>query len=78
MLALAGGAVGIAVASLAVYLFRPLIIGLMSTPFLYPAPLPLAGLGLGALGLALIGVTLAALIPALRISFQDASISMRE
>jgi len=78
LLALAGGAVGIAVASLAVYLFRPLIIGLMSTPFLYPAPLPLAGLGLGALGLALIGVTLAALIPALRISFQDASISMRE
>ena len=78
LLAVAGGAVGIAVASLAVYLFRPLIMGLMSTPFLYPAPLPLAGLGLGALILVLAGVSLAALIPALRISFQEPSISMRE
>ncbi len=78
LLALAGGTVGIAVASLAVNLFRPLIMGLMNTPFLYPAPLQLAGLGLGALGLALLGVTLAALIPALRISFQDPAISMRE
>ena len=78
LLALAGGAVGIAVASLAVYLFRPLIMGMMSTPFLYPAPLPLAGLGLGALVLVLAGVSLAALIPALRISFQEPSISMRE
>jgi putative ABC transport system permease protein len=78
LLALAGGVVGIAVACLAVYLFRPLIIGLMRTPFLYPAPLPLAALGLGALALALISVILAALIPALRISFQEPSISMRE
>jgi putative ABC transport system permease protein len=78
LLALVGGAVGIAVASLAVYLFRPLIMGLMNTPFLYPAPLQLAGLGLGALGRALLGVALAALIPALRISFQDPAISMRE
>lgn len=78
LLASAGGVVGIAVASLAVYLFRPLIMGLMNTPFLFPAPLPLVGLGVGALALALIGVTLAALIPALRISFQDPAISMRE
>jgi putative ABC transport system permease protein len=78
LLALAGGVVGIAVASLAVYLFRSLIMGLMNTPFLFPAPLSLAGLGLGALVLALLGVTLAALIPALRISFQDPAISMRE
>jgi putative ABC transport system permease protein len=78
LLALAGGAVGIAVASLAVYLFRPLIIGLMGTPFLYPAPLSLVGLGLGALALALTSVILAVLIPALRISFQDPVVSMRE
>ena len=78
LLALAGGATGIAVAGLAVYLFRPLIIGLMGTPYLYPAPLQLAGLGLGALALALLGVILAALIPALRISFQEPAISMRE
>lgn len=78
LLALAGGGVGIAVSSLAIYLFRTLIINLMGVPFLFPAPLELAGLGLGALGLALLGVTLSALIPALRISFQDPAVSMRE
>jgi putative ABC transport system permease protein len=78
LLALTGGVTGIFIAGLAVYLFRPLIIGLMGTPFLYPAPLPLVGLGLGALALALVGVTLAALFPTLRISFQDPDISMRE
>jgi ABC-type lipoprotein release transport system permease subunit len=63
---------------LAIYLFRTLIVDLMGFPFLFPAPLQLAGLGLGALVLALLGVTLAALIPALRISLQDPAISMRE
>jgi ABC-type lipoprotein release transport system permease subunit len=47
-------------------------------PFLFPAPPQLAGLGLGAIALALLGVTLAALIPALRISLQDPAISMKE
>jgi putative ABC transport system permease protein len=78
LLALAGGGVGIVVSSLAVYLFRTLIIDLMGFPFLFPAPLQLAGLGLGALTLALLGVTASALVPALRISFQDPAISMRE
>jgi hypothetical protein len=50
----------------------------MGTPFLFPGPLQLAGLGLGALALALPGVVLAALIPAVRISFQEPAISMRE
>jgi putative ABC transport system permease protein len=78
LLALAGGATGIAVAGLAVYLFRPLIVGLMGVPFLFPPPLHLAGLGLAALALALAGVLLAALLPALRISLQEPAISMRE
>jgi putative ABC transport system permease protein len=78
LLALAGGSVGIIVSSLAIYLFRTLIVDMMGFPFLFPAPLQLAGLGLGALVLALLGVTLAALIPALRISLQDPAISMRE
>ena len=78
VLALAGGLVGIAVSSLAIYLFRPLIVALMGVPFLFPAPLQLAGLGLGAEALALIGVVVAALIPAWRISLQDPAISMRE
>jgi putative ABC transport system permease protein len=78
LLALAGGATGIAVATLAIYLFRTLIVGLMGTPFLIPAPLGLAALALGALALSLSGVVVAALVPALRISFQDPAISMRE
>jgi putative ABC transport system permease protein len=78
LLALAGGVVGSAVSSLAIYLFRPLIVALMGVPFLYPAPLQLAGLGLGAAALALAGVVTAALIPALKISLQDPAISMRE
>jgi putative ABC transport system permease protein len=78
ILAVTGGVVGIAVACLAVYLFRPLIVLLMGTPFLYPAPLSLAGLGVGALAVALVNVILAALIPALRISSEDPAISMRE
>ena len=78
LLALAGGSVGIVVSVLAIHLFRTLIINLMGVPFLFPAPLQLAGLGLGALALALVSVTLAALVPALRISLQDPAISMRE
>jgi putative ABC transport system permease protein len=78
LLALAGGLAGIAVAGLALYLFRPLIIVLLGTPFLFPDLLGLAALGLGALLLALVGVVLAALVPALRISRQDPAISMRE
>ncbi len=78
LLALAGGATGVAVAGLAIYLFRPLIVGLLGTPFLFPDLLGLAALGLGALVLALLGVVLAALVPALRISLQDPAISMRE
>jgi putative ABC transport system permease protein len=78
LLALAGGMTGVAIAGLAIYLFRPLIVGLMGTPFLYPDLPGLAALGLGALVLAVIGVVLAALVPALRISLQDPAISMRE
>jgi putative ABC transport system permease protein len=78
LLALAGGGVGVVVSSLTIYLFRTLIINLMGVPFLFPAPLQLVGLGLGAMALALLGVILAALVPALRISFQDPAISIRE
>lgn len=78
LLALTGGSVGIVVSSLAIYLFQTLIVNLMGFPFLFPAPLQLTGLGLGALILALLGVTSAALFPALRISLQDPAIAMRE
>ncbi|HSJ54255.1 MAG TPA: FtsX-like permease family protein, partial [Anaerolineae bacterium] len=78
LVALAGGLAGIAVAGLAIHLFRSLIIGLLGTPFLFPGLPGLVMLGLGALALALVGVVLAALVPALRISLQDPAISMRE
>jgi putative ABC transport system permease protein len=78
LLALGGGAVGIAVTILAVYLFRRLIIVSMGIPFLFPSPgLLLAQVGAG-LGLALLSVTLAALLPAYRISHQDPATAMRE
>lgn len=78
LLALAGGIAGIAIAALAIYLFRPLIKSLMGVPFLFPGFLPLMGLGLGTLTLVLLGVLLAASIPIVRVSLQDPAISMRE
>jgi putative ABC transport system permease protein len=78
LLALIGGVTGIAVALLAVYLFRTLIIRLMGVPFLFPGFLPLAGLGLGALTSALLSVVLAVLVPTVRVSLQEPAISMRE
>ncbi len=78
LLALVGGAVGIAVTILAVYLFRQAIIVSMGVPFLFPSPgLLMAQIG-GGLGLALISVTLAALLPAYRISHQEPALAMRE
>jgi putative ABC transport system permease protein len=77
-LALAGGVVGAAVVSLAVYLFRDLIIGMLGVPFLFPGIPQLLLLGLGALALVLLSVTAAALLPTLRISVQDPALAMRE
>ena len=78
LLALVGGAVGIAVTILAVYLFRQAIIVTMGVPFLFPSPgLLMAQVG-GGLGLALISVMLASLLPAYRISHQEPATAMRE
>lgn len=78
ILALAGGAAGIAFFTLAVYLFRNLIIQMMGTPFLIPSLVSLLGLAGGALLLALFGVTLGALIPVVRISKMDPALAMRK
>ena len=77
-LALAGGLVGIALAVFAIFLFRNILIRTMGTPFLFPDPLSLLALVLGGLALTLVSVTLAALVPALRISRQEPAVSMRE
>lgn len=77
-LALTGGAIGIALAAAAVYLFRKLIILSLGIPFILPAASSLTLHILGGVLLALVSVTLAALLPAYRISRQDPAVAMRE
>lgn len=77
-LALSGGLVGVVAAALAIYFLRRPIVNDIGIPFLFPAiPSLLAQVAVG-LGLALISVTLAALLPAYRISHQEPADAMRE
>ena len=78
ILAFCGGAVGIFLAVLAIYLFRRLIIVSLGLPFLLPSPASLLlQVGIG-LALALVSVFLAALFPAIKISRQEPATAMRE
>ncbi len=78
ILTVGGGATGTVLAALGIYLFRNLIVASLEGSFLYPSwPSLMALVGEGLAG-ALIGVTLAVLLPALRISYQDPAIAMRE
>ncbi len=78
LLAFFGGATGVALAGLAIYLFRKLIMVSLDIPFLLPSPLSLMiQIGAGLL-LAVCSVNLAALIPAYKISRQDPAVAMRE
>lgn len=77
-LALAGACVGIGLASLAIFLFRDLIVRSLAMPFLFPSVSALALLIGGGMTVALAGVTLAALLPAVRISRQEPALAMRE
>ena len=77
-LAICGGIAGIALAALATYLFRNLLVISLGVPFLLPSfPSLLALIG-GGLAIAVASVTLAALLPAYRISRQDPAMAMRE
>ena len=78
ILALVGGVFGVALTVLVVTLFRTRIILSLNLPFLFPSFLSLLAQIVGGLALALLSVTLAALIPAYRISFQDPAVAMRE
>jgi putative ABC transport system permease protein len=78
ILALTGAAIGLGLATLVTYLFRNFIISSLGLPFILPPPLSLAGFMVLGLGLALVSVTLAALLPALRISRLDPAVAMRE
>src|SRR4030042_819791 len=71
LLAIVGGATGIGLSALSIYLFRKLLIVSLGFPFLLPsAPVLLLQIGAGLL-LALFSVNLAALFPALKFSRQD-------
>ena len=78
VLALVGGAAGIALFGFAVYLFHDMIVLMMGVPFVMPSPLSLLGLGLGALLLAMVSVAAGAVAPTLRISRMDPSLAMRK
>ena len=78
VLALGGGAMGVILTALAVWLFRDQIVQSARLPLSTPSPFAMLVLGLGGLTLALASVTLAALFPALKISHQDPAVAMRE
>ena len=78
MLALAGGLLGVLLATLAIYFLRRPIVNNFGIPFLFPAfPTLLSQIAVGLL-LALVSVTLAALVPAYRISHEEPADAMRE
>ncbi len=78
LLAFFGGVTGLAVASLAIFLFRKLIMVSLEIPFLLPSPVSLSIQIAAGLLLALFSVNLAAWLPAFKISRQDPAVAMRE
>jgi putative ABC transport system permease protein len=78
VLAAAGGATGIALAGVGVYLFHDLIVKRAGFPFMFPSLsslLPLVAAGLSA---AIAAAVAASFLPALRTSMQDPSLARRE
>jgi len=78
MLALGGGATGVLLAALVLYLFRNLIVASLMMPFRIPSVPSLLALAAGGLAVALADVALAVLLPALRASNLDPATAMRE
>lgn len=77
ILAASGGLTGIALAGLATWLYRDLLVRSLQLPFLLPSAWGWAGLAGGGLLLAVCGVTLAALLPAVRVARQEPALAMR-
>jgi putative ABC transport system permease protein len=78
ILALAGGLTGIGLTILVSGLFRDQISRVAGVQLLLPAPLALAGLAAAGLALAVATVTLAAWLPASRLTQQEPALAMRE
>ena len=78
LLALAGGLAGAVLASVAMYLFRDLLVSALGFPILSPSSASLFGLIVAGLLVALLVAAAAAFVPALRASRQEPAVSMRE
>lgn len=78
ILAMGGAVLGIAVSAGGLYLLKDMIAGSLKMPFLFPSVPSFIGLFGAGVVLALATVTLAALIPASRLSRQELAIAMRE
>lgn len=78
LLALTGGGLGVLLAALVIFAFRRVIVDTIGLPFIFPElPSLLLQVGIG-VALSLLSVTLAALLPAVRISRMEPSLAMRE
>jgi putative ABC transport system permease protein len=78
LIAVVGALTGIGLTVLILYLFRTLLVVTLGLPMLLPSAPSLLLQVLAGLGVALVVITLAALLPAIRISRLDPAIAMRE
>ncbi len=78
ILALMGGGLGVVLGGFGIFLFKDFIAGTLKMPFLFPSLSSLAVLFVAGITLSMLTVTLAALVPALRMSRQEPAIAMRE
>jgi putative ABC transport system permease protein len=78
LLAAAGGAAGIVISSLTVYMFRDLLDSSLGMPFLFPSFGSWLGLFALALLLSLVTVSIAVVVPVYRISRQEPALAMKE
>lgn len=78
LLAVLGGALGVSLTSVALFALGDQVVQLAGLPLQFPSPLGLVSLSLAGQAVALISVTLAAFIPAWRISKQEAALAMRD
>lgn len=78
LLAFGGAATGIAIAAGGLYLFKDMIAGSLQMPFLFPSIPSFVSMFSAGIILAIVTVTLAALVPAVRLSRQELAVAMRE
>ncbi len=78
LLALSGAILGIIAAAGCIFMFKDYLAESLRMPFLFPSISSFLALFLGGVALAIVTVTLAALLPAYRVSHQELAVAMRE